>query len=36
MVQATSPPQSCPTTTALASPSARIRPAASEAAVTRS
>ncbi len=36
MVQATSPPQSCPITTAFASPSARISPAASAAAVIRS
>ena len=36
MVQAISPPQSWPTTTAFASPSDRISPAASDAAVTRS
>ena len=35
-VQAASPPQSWPMTTALASPSDRISPAASAAAVTRS
>src|SRR5713101_1959890 len=35
MVQATRPPQSWPTTTAFASPSARTNPAASDAAVIK-